>query len=485
MFHFNAYEPTALKTLVARHAVGEYELDELLRRKVLVDLYGISRQAIRAGVESYGLKALEPVIGFERDAELRGAIGSLRRWQAWQEDGDQKHLDGIAGYNEDDCAATRALYRWLLDRRPEAEQQYGIELGSLQPEPPKPPTAKLAAYLARLEAMRPRLLTGLPDDESEDTEAQRAVRTTFDLLGYHRREAKPGVLGDLRRGASKSLAQLRDEDSEALADLEVVDETIEEKRITWRMRFPEQDYKLCPGSLDEPLAERGVELLELDEAARTALVDPRTRRKGDDAPLRSRSRLALSRPTPRSRRSSVSRTGWPMRAIEPCGRLDAGTDLLLRRPPRLTSGNAASRRRTDGSRPPQGPGPRARQQRPDGPGPARDRENLDRRSPRGRPARAKPARRHSRDVAQGHQQHACCYRRGGGRGRRDVPRMEEERRPGGRVRQRSSHEQEVSAVGGRRPDPVDRGDGLALGGGGPARQRRRAVHRRGRAGVAR
>ena len=166
VFHFNAYEPTALKKLVTRHAVGEYELDELLRRKVLVDLYGISRQAIRAGVESYGLKALEPVIGFERDAELRGAIGSLRRWQAWQDGGDQKHLDGIAGYNEDDCAATWALYRWLLDRRPEAEHQYGIELASLQPEPPKAPTAKLAAYLARLEAMRPRLLTGLPDDEA-------------------------------------------------------------------------------------------------------------------------------------------------------------------------------------------------------------------------------------------------------------------------------------------------------------------------------
>ena len=89
ILRFNAYEPTALKKLVARHAVGEYPLDELLRRKVLVDLYGISRQTMRAGVESYGLKALEPVIGFARNAELRGAIGSLRRWQAWQDTGAQ------------------------------------------------------------------------------------------------------------------------------------------------------------------------------------------------------------------------------------------------------------------------------------------------------------------------------------------------------------------------------------------------------------
>jgi len=335
VFHFNAYEPTALKQLVARHAVGEYELDELLRRKVLVDLYGISRQAIRAGVESYGLKALEPVIGFERDAELRGAIGSLRRWQAWRDDGDQEHLDGIAAYNEDDCAATLALYRWLLDRRPEAEAQYGIALTPLQAEPPKPPGAKLAAYLARRDAMRLRLVPGLPDDESQDTDEQRAVRTTFDLLGYHRREAKPGYWALYAR-RQKTLAQLRDEDPEALADLEVIEETIEGNRITWRMTFPEQHYKVSPGSLDDPLAERPTELLELDEATRIAVVT-RTRTKGDEPPR------ALGPGWPYSSDAQVDALfrfadRVASVGVDPCGRLDAAGDLLLRRAPRLRSG---------------------------------------------------------------------------------------------------------------------------------------------------
>ena len=75
VFHYNAYETTALKRLMVRHATREHELDELLRRKVFVDLYGITRQAIRAGVESYGLKGMEPVFGFERNAALKGAIG--------------------------------------------------------------------------------------------------------------------------------------------------------------------------------------------------------------------------------------------------------------------------------------------------------------------------------------------------------------------------------------------------------------------------
>jgi uncharacterized protein len=338
VFHFNAYEPTALKKLVARHAVGEHELDELLRRRVLVDLYGVSRQAVRAGVESYGLKALEPVIGFERDAELRGAIGSLRRWQAWQDDGAPEHLDGIAGYNEDDCAATLALYRWLLERRPEAEAQYGIALDALEPKPFKPPGAKLAAYLARLDALRPRLLPGLPDDESQDTAEQRAVRTTFDLLGYHSREAKPAYWALYAR-REKTLAQLRDEDSEALADLEVIEETIDGNAITWRMRFPEQEYKLTPGNLDDPLAERGTKLLELDEAAGVAVVT-RTSTKGEDAPLA----LGPGWPYPtEAQAGALFRFAERVADIglEPAGRLDAGVDLLLRRAPRLRAGTPA------------------------------------------------------------------------------------------------------------------------------------------------
>jgi len=97
VFHYNAYETVALKKLVARHATREHEVDELLRRKVFVDLYGVTRQAVRAEVESYGLKGMEPVFGFERNAELRGAIGSMKRWQAFQDDGQQEHLDASQG----------------------------------------------------------------------------------------------------------------------------------------------------------------------------------------------------------------------------------------------------------------------------------------------------------------------------------------------------------------------------------------------------
>jgi uncharacterized protein len=241
VFHYNSYETVALKKLVARHSTREAELDELLRREVFVDLYGIVRQGIRAGTEGYGLKALEPVFGFERDAELRGAIGSLRRWQAWMEDRNKKHLDEIAGYNEDDCLSTRALYAWLLCRRPEAEEEFGIQLRSLAAKEPSPPSDRALEVQASINALRGQLLGGLPDDEGQDTDEQRARRMTFNLLGYYRREAKP-VWWALFERRERTLAQLRDEDNEAISDLTVLGyERVGRTSLQWTLSFPEQN----------------------------------------------------------------------------------------------------------------------------------------------------------------------------------------------------------------------------------------------------
>ena len=338
VFHFNAYEVTALKKLVARHATREHELDELLRRRVFVDLYGITRQAVRAGTEGYGLKALEPVFGFARDAELRGAVGSMRRWQAYLEDGEQEHLDEIAGYNEDDCRSTRALYEWLLERRPEAEARFGVRLASLAPEPPRPLSDRQALLQARTEAARAGLLAGVPDDESQDDAEQRARRTAFQLLGYHAREAKPGWWAFFAR-REQSLEQLRDEDAEAIAGLEVVDAEDLGGSWRWTLRFPAQEYKLTPGDVDEPLAERGAKLLEVDEAGGTVVVR-RGKKHGEDPPLA----LAPGGPyTTKEQQDALFRFAERVieRGLEPCGRLDAATDLLLRRPPRLRPGTPA------------------------------------------------------------------------------------------------------------------------------------------------
>jgi uncharacterized protein len=280
VYHYNAYETTALKRLATRHATRELELDELLRRKVFVDLYGITRQAVRAGVESYGLKAMEAVYGYTRSQAL-DAVGSLRRWQRYLDDGKTKWLDEIAVYNEDDCRSTRALYAWLLARRPEVEAESNLQLAELGPEPPKPPSDRQLELQRRTDALRPHLVGDLPDDESQDTPDQRARRLAFALMGYHTREAKPAWWAYFER-RTRTDEQLR-EDSEAIGGLEVVATDSIKQSWRWTCTFPAQDHKLGPGTVDDPVLEKSAIIESLDDATRTLIVR-RSKKHGEVAP---------------------------------------------------------------------------------------------------------------------------------------------------------------------------------------------------------
>ncbi|HAE84097.1 MAG TPA: hypothetical protein DCK85_11965, partial [Ktedonobacter sp.] len=75
VYHYAPYERTALRRLMGEHGTREQELDDLLRGEVLVDLFRITRQTLRASVESYSIKEVEELYGFERQAELGGGGG--------------------------------------------------------------------------------------------------------------------------------------------------------------------------------------------------------------------------------------------------------------------------------------------------------------------------------------------------------------------------------------------------------------------------
>ena len=71
IYHFAPYEPAALKRLMGRYATREEELDLLLRGKRFVDLFAVVRQGLRASVESYSIKRLEPLYGYVREGLAR------------------------------------------------------------------------------------------------------------------------------------------------------------------------------------------------------------------------------------------------------------------------------------------------------------------------------------------------------------------------------------------------------------------------------
>src|SRR5829696_1348293 len=155
VYHYNHYEPTALKALMARYGTREAEVDDLLRRKVFVDLYTIVRQALRLGTESYSLKAVEAMYPFERDAEVTEAGGSILAYQEYLQTGREDKLEAIADYNADDCRSTMALRDWLL------EERGGIAFQ--ETDPPRAQSEAQAARQTELERLEAALLEGRPD----------------------------------------------------------------------------------------------------------------------------------------------------------------------------------------------------------------------------------------------------------------------------------------------------------------------------------
>jgi uncharacterized protein len=205
IYHYAAYERTHLRSLTARHGVGEDVIDEWLRSGVLVDLYPIVTKALRIGTSSYSIKYLEAL--YWPDARAGAAVArgddSVAEYARSRDlvvVGDelsiqaaQQILDDIGHYNEIDCISTLKLAEWL--RQLAASLRVGPGFGS---------DSELAHEL--LEADLPReiepsplreaLLTlaanpdGTPALEPDRSPEQRAYAYAAAAIDYHRREHK-------------------------------------------------------------------------------------------------------------------------------------------------------------------------------------------------------------------------------------------------------------------------------------------------------
>jgi predicted RecB family nuclease len=118
VYHYAPYEETALKRLMGEHSTREREIDDWLRQELLVDLYRVVKQALRAGVTSYSIKEIEKLYGFVRKAAVAAGDESIVLFEQWLEAGEDALLEGIRAYNEEDCRSTVALHGWLLGQRP-------------------------------------------------------------------------------------------------------------------------------------------------------------------------------------------------------------------------------------------------------------------------------------------------------------------------------------------------------------------------------
>lgn len=117
VYHYNHTERSSLVRLTERYGIATSTLTELIETGAFVDLMTVVRNSLQAGVESYGLKEVERLTGFERSHDVSSGAGAVVEYDKWMGSQSAESLDRIATYNEDDVRATQALRDWLVAQR--------------------------------------------------------------------------------------------------------------------------------------------------------------------------------------------------------------------------------------------------------------------------------------------------------------------------------------------------------------------------------
>lgn len=194
VYHFGAYEPGALKRLMGMHATREDEVDRFLRAGLLIDLHQTFKQSMRASVEEYSLKKIEPLYEFQRMTPLDQSRTAMRYVEhrlelGWgDEEFPELARQTTEGYNRDDCLSAAGLRDWL-----EGERQKLVERGAAVPRPPEKvgdPSEKLQEKLDRTAALTRRLCEQIPADADKRSPEQSAQWLLAQILSWHRREDK-------------------------------------------------------------------------------------------------------------------------------------------------------------------------------------------------------------------------------------------------------------------------------------------------------
>ncbi len=270
IYHYAAYEQTALKKLMALHGTREAEVDNLLRAQKLVDLYKVVREGIRVSEPRYSIKNIEHFYLESRTGDVKNAGASIVYYERWKETGDPQLLKDIEDYNFDDVRSTYELRQWLLSLRPAQLAWFKESSGSVEAST-LPEVGELTETEQRLIPYRERLMDSLPADRSTWGPQEHLKELTFQLLDFHRRAAKP------EWWAMFSRMELTDEelleDGECLAGLvpDSANPPVKDRRsIRYTYLFPEQESKFKTGD--------AAAIAQTAEPVRNLVVDEENRR---------------------------------------------------------------------------------------------------------------------------------------------------------------------------------------------------------------
>ena len=340
IYHYAPYEPTAVKRLAGRHGTREEEVDRLLRGGVFVDLYRTVRQGIRASVESYSIKRLEPLYDFGREVDLRDAGSSIVEFETWLELGQgeerEEVLARIEEYNRDDCLSTLHLRNWLEEQRSKLEEELGGSLS--RPSIPELEETEDSDAQKAVNALVDALTSGLSESAEQMTDVEKGQWLLAQLLNWHRREAKSfwwryfflvnELTDEERLDESDALAMLTFDSSWR-------DPAPRARSTIYRFRFPPQEHAIkVDSSPHDPETGKSVgTVFLLDDE--NGVIDIRC---GNTRPApTARSLIPYDNVRPRPKPESLQRLAhWVLdNGIEGPGGFRATRDLLTRRHPQF------------------------------------------------------------------------------------------------------------------------------------------------------
>ncbi len=193
IYHYAPYEPAAFKRLMGRHATREAEVDRMLRAALFVDLHAVVKHAIRASVERYSIKDLEPFYAFKRVLDLVEVRTNLRVVERALELGAVDAItpevrSAVESYNRDDCLSALQLRGWLEELRTSV-----IAGGVSVPRPQMEEggaSEQLDERARQVQATVAALTAGVSAERTQRSEEQQAKWLLAHLLDWHRREDK-------------------------------------------------------------------------------------------------------------------------------------------------------------------------------------------------------------------------------------------------------------------------------------------------------
>ncbi len=260
IYHYAAYEKSAIQRLSSLHDTRTEFRDRLLREGRLVDLYRVVSSGLLLAVPSYSIKAVESYYRPPRVGEVSNAGESIVQYEAFRVATDaadkSKLLADIEKYNFDDVESTWNLHQWLKRIKP-------ADLAAFKA--PVKDDVKNAERLARRTVREAREQAALAklaawvalQSTDEQPEAGRIAELVGQLLGFYWRCDLPRLWRKFDR-LEKEESELL-EDMECLAMLQLSERTQEAKSYRYHYTVPDQESKLFSGETvtcltdDEPV----------------------------------------------------------------------------------------------------------------------------------------------------------------------------------------------------------------------------------------